>query len=802
MAGKHIITAAVLAAGIFTGSSLSGFPAQEEILAADLTETAYIHNTGHQCGPLREVTCTEIVSDDDTDDTGTITVSAGIFLSGSDGTGNNYGPTDSTVAAVSRLIELSLRNFSNTANISSLDLKVDSSSDYDKITEAFSYVTQQNPEFFYVSNSYNLSYNSRTGNITTVHFNFIDTADKIREYADSMNSRIESITASLISDEMTDYQKAVVLHDYLVINAEYDYDVARGSLIDDLTGGFSAYDILVCRNGVCQGYALAYMALLDKAGVDSVVAVSSEMGHAWNLVKIDDSWYHADVTWDDPLPDYPGMSYHSNFLVSDIKFDKSGGGTHYSWKTADTTLKASSLKYDADFLKNVKTECIYENGKLYYFDAGGSYCSYEESSGKITEIFSTGNPYWYVWDKPGYIWTDKYISIASGGGKVYFNTPTSVYEMKADGTQKKEIASVNKDDEGGYIYSLVCTDNVLYAVIRTSPSDSCRYIRITDVPDAVSVHEHEVRDGGLCSICGEPVDGRAGFDGVSVSLRDGITMNYFVKISESELADADSLSVRFTSDTIEKTVGFREAVYDEEEGEYVFGISVRPDCMTEEIVSEIFYDSDNAGPGAVYSLKEYLDELSNTSDAHELLRQLAEDLLRYGAFSQIYTGHRTDFPAYSVESYSQSDYADISENYAPSVTGVSESAEVVSASLLVGGNTSIRIRYRLASGVSAENLAVSCSDSKGNKISVKSDCENGYLYVTLVDVRPQDLDEMYEFTVDDGKTTLAVKYSGYSYIRRVLSGEASRNQALADIANSLYEYSQTSEQICSLLDLI
>lgn len=37
----------------------------------------------------------------------------------------------------------------------------------------------------------------------------------------------------------------------------------------------------------------------------------------WNLVKLDGTWYHADPTWDDPVPDVPGRAQYHYFLKSD-----------------------------------------------------------------------------------------------------------------------------------------------------------------------------------------------------------------------------------------------------------------------------------------------------------------------------------------------------------------------------------------------------------------------------------------------------------------------------------------------------
>lgn len=99
---------------------------------------------------------------------------------------------------------------------------------------------------------------------------------------------------------------ALQLHDLLIDSAwynrdagEYDYaHTAYGALVQDSTGNPGG--------ALCDGYALAYEYLLQKAGITCIV-ISGYAGttegdtekHAWNLVRLDDDWYEVDATWDD-----------------------------------------------------------------------------------------------------------------------------------------------------------------------------------------------------------------------------------------------------------------------------------------------------------------------------------------------------------------------------------------------------------------------------------------------------------------------------------------------------------------------
>lgn len=53
---------------------------------------------------------------------------------------------------------------------------------------------------------------------------------------------------------------------------------------------------------------------MDMLGIENGT-VSGEAGdeqHIWNTVKLDDQWYHVDVTWDDPI----GSSLNTQIILT------------------------------------------------------------------------------------------------------------------------------------------------------------------------------------------------------------------------------------------------------------------------------------------------------------------------------------------------------------------------------------------------------------------------------------------------------------------------------------------------------
>lgn len=82
-----------------------------------------------------------------------------------------------------------------------------------------------------------------------------------------MDEKLASIY-KLVNNSMTDEQKALVIHDYLVLHAEYDLNYKN----------YTSYGVLMDGRGVCQSYALAYMYILNHLGIETHKAVKIPHG--------------------------------------------------------------------------------------------------------------------------------------------------------------------------------------------------------------------------------------------------------------------------------------------------------------------------------------------------------------------------------------------------------------------------------------------------------------------------------------------------------------------------------------------
>lgn len=187
--------------------------------------------------------------------------------------------------------------------------------DVDALRSAFAQAVNGHPDLVYVMGSYGMSGRWSGGRIliTEIKPKYDDF------YTEEVMQRFEAAIQDALAaaDGMeSDVEKLLALHDYLMDHVAYNWEV---STKHDAPSNrvFNAYGALVEGDAVCQGYALAYKLLLNRVGIESILVSSDELNHAWNLVKVGESWYHVDVTWDDPTPNANGAGRHSNFLRSD-----------------------------------------------------------------------------------------------------------------------------------------------------------------------------------------------------------------------------------------------------------------------------------------------------------------------------------------------------------------------------------------------------------------------------------------------------------------------------------------------------
>ena len=385
-------------------------------------------------------------------------------------------PLDSVQLQVLELLEAALRAGQERVELSEYHIRL--SALIDVVNEL-----NFDPEFFFYE------YVRPYYNVETEEVQYVELVYR-EEYGAAELAALESaVTKALdcLLPGMDDLQKALVLHDWLAQHVAYDYvDYLAGTVPE---ASYLAYGPLVRGMGVCEGYAKAYQLLLGRCGIDAVMVSSTGMNHGWNLVKLGDSWYHVDVTWDDPTPDTLGRANHTYFLLSDKAIrsrDSGSGDLHYGW---DGSITCSDTTFDGEaFWTAADQPLIFSDASTVWFmrskgegtDQVLALTSRDWASGQETEACSSRD-YWPVWGENAY-WIGAYSSVCSWGGWLFYNDSLHIYAYSpADGTF---LTAMTYSGGDGYIYGLTAAKDGLRYLVGKSPNEE-RTVHsfVPDVPE-------------------------------------------------------------------------------------------------------------------------------------------------------------------------------------------------------------------------------------------------------------------------------------------------------------------------------
>lgn len=331
---------------------------------------------------------------------------------------------------------------------------------------------------------------------TQIHFYSRYTKEEYTVMYDELILETEKLLIGVKDNtELSDVEKALVLHDKLALHCSYDYENLNNDSLP--VSARNAYGIIVLKTGVCMGYALAYDYLLEQVGIKTLYCSSDTLNHAWNIVYINNTPYHVDVTWDDPVWDMYGRVSHENFLRSTqgIKATGHTATDFFSFPT-DTT-------YDNYYWKNSQTAFQLIGNEIYYFDtANKNLCKLNDTTSGDSTILKEIKD---TWTTSGGFYGGSYTKLLSDNYYLYYNTKDIVYRYNPK-TDAEEIAfSPDVKSFGNYhwIYGMNYSDCKITCEVYSSPNytaevkKSYTTTEVTHAPsDWITVKEPTLEEDG------------------------------------------------------------------------------------------------------------------------------------------------------------------------------------------------------------------------------------------------------------------------------------------------------------------
>lgn len=157
----------------------------------------------------------------------------------------------------------------------------------------------------------------------------------------AVESKIDEIIEKIITNDMTDREKIKAFHDYVINNTKYDSDYVDDNLNDMYNYSHKATGALLYSKALCGGYSHSMALFLNKLKIPNY-RISSDT-HIWNLVYLDNKWYHLDLTWDDPITSNKKDVLLDEYFLIETKKLKNLNTAHHDFD--ETIYKEAIQKY-------------------------------------------------------------------------------------------------------------------------------------------------------------------------------------------------------------------------------------------------------------------------------------------------------------------------------------------------------------------------------------------------------------------------------------------------------------------------
>ena len=153
------------------------------------------------------------------------------------------------------------------------------------------------------------------------------------------------VLQKIIKKDMTDYEKEEAV--YLWLTTQMKNDTGLLTVIPE-TGNEvdTPHGVLKNRNAVCVGYVTTFRLFMQMMNIECKVIHSSDLIHSWDLVKLDDEWYHVDC-----YSDADGVRY-GNFNMNDTIAQENHDWNHEFFPAA-TGYKYSYAAQHTVEIKNI-----------------------------------------------------------------------------------------------------------------------------------------------------------------------------------------------------------------------------------------------------------------------------------------------------------------------------------------------------------------------------------------------------------------------------------------------------------------
>lgn len=159
----------------------------------------------------------------------------------------------------------------------------------------------------------------------------------LSDYDRAIYDAAQKVIGETLRDGMSAYEKEAALYDWMVQTINYDW-THNDVMVPTPRESFTPYGGLVNHMATCLGFATTFQLLMDLAGVECITVIGAAYynagDHAWNMVRLNGSWYCVDVTWDANARERMGSAARWTFF--NITSDEMAENGDHQWDYANT----------------------------------------------------------------------------------------------------------------------------------------------------------------------------------------------------------------------------------------------------------------------------------------------------------------------------------------------------------------------------------------------------------------------------------------------------------------------------------
>lgn len=166
-----------------------------------------------------------------------------------------------------------------------------------------------------------------------IHFSGAVSASKAKVMQKQLEEAVFKVIEEIeILNPLSNYDKLICLYEYLQDNISYDEKELEaccrlGRSVNPMS--HNAYGALINKLGVCDGISSAFALIAQKMGFEcslvngkATFRTEGFSEHAWNVIKVVDTYYHIDATWDVNHKEQTGEYSYEYFCISDDSINR------------------------------------------------------------------------------------------------------------------------------------------------------------------------------------------------------------------------------------------------------------------------------------------------------------------------------------------------------------------------------------------------------------------------------------------------------------------------------------------------